>query len=314
MRVSRPATVTHLRSAFTVLELLLSVAIMTVIIIGLYTVFDQTQKALRGTVSQVDVLESIRATSDLVGRDLEGISYVPLPNYTNLYVANSSIASGVTLNGLGGNALFTTVFQDIFFHRRFGQEWTAVGYWVGPLTNRNVTPPIHVGRLYRFSTNVTPGQVRLMGGQENKPWKDRNPLLDAFISDPIRYSAPVMDGVVHFRLIAYAESGVPLFGTNLIGVEQNFDQVRPQLPANAMLAADDRDPFLSVPYLFSHLSYPQGVSALEIEIGVLEPQVLRQFEAIASAQPNEAIKFLARNAGKVHLFRQRIPVRNKPQY
>ena len=57
---------------------------------------------------------------------------------------------------------------------------------------------------------------------------------------------------------------------------------------------------------------PPFPASLELEIGVLEPQLVTRFASIPSA--DEARKFLARNAGRIHLFRQRIPLRNASMF
>src|SRR4051812_48746115 len=57
--------------AFTVTELMLAVAIMGVIIFALYSVFNQTQKALRSTETQGDVAEKACAIVDIISRELE---------------------------------------------------------------------------------------------------------------------------------------------------------------------------------------------------------------------------------------------------
>ena len=62
------------RRAFSLIEILTAVSIMTVIIIALYAMFDHTQKALRGSVSQTDVLESGRAAMEMIKRELEQMS------------------------------------------------------------------------------------------------------------------------------------------------------------------------------------------------------------------------------------------------
>src|SRR5690349_22708594 len=61
----------HSARAFTVTELMLAVAIMGVIIFALYSVFNQTQKALRSTETQGDVAEKARAIVDIITRELE---------------------------------------------------------------------------------------------------------------------------------------------------------------------------------------------------------------------------------------------------
>ncbi|MEY3275687.1 MAG: hypothetical protein RL153_953, partial [Verrucomicrobiota bacterium] len=57
--------------AFSLVELLVSVGLLSIVILALYAMFDQTQRALRGSVGQVDVLEGARSAIDLVRRDLE---------------------------------------------------------------------------------------------------------------------------------------------------------------------------------------------------------------------------------------------------
>ena len=54
--------------AFSIMELLVAVSIMTFIVYALYQMFHQTQKALRGNITQVDVLESGRAALEMMSR------------------------------------------------------------------------------------------------------------------------------------------------------------------------------------------------------------------------------------------------------
>lgn len=179
MRTLTSPSIVSRRAGFTVLELMLAVSIMTVIVIGLYTVFDQTQRALRSTMRQVDVLEGVRATRDLVSSEIAGASYLPLANYTNLFVARNLLSRGVRIEGLARDPVLDTVLQDLFFHTRVGNQWSAVGFWVGPMFT-NVAGPFSVGRLYRFGTNITEAQIREMGGQTEitgSDWRDRRNAL-----------------------------------------------------------------------------------------------------------------------------------------
>lgn len=320
MRCSVPHRSAVARRAFTVLELMLSIAIMTVIFIGLYTVFDQTQKALRHTISQVDVLESVRSTTDLVGRDFESFAYVPLTKYTNLYVGQSPYNLSLRLENLSQGELLTTVLQDVFFHQRQGDQWTAVGYWVGPMQTNPVAAPLHsvsVGRLYRFQVTANSQYIRSLNGQNVQD--EKNALLSAFQNLSLRQtnSAPLIDGVVHFRVVCYGESGAPLFGTNLLTWEQQFNTLksRNQLPFGAHLAFTvESGPAASVQYLFSDHSYPTGAGWIEYEIGILEPQLVNRYVSIAEGQPAAAAKYLERHAGQIHLFRQRVPLRATSPY
>src|SRR5207247_7715196 len=59
------------RRAFTIVELLVAISILTLIVLVLYGLFDQVQKALRSNVAQVDVHEGGRAFMELASREME---------------------------------------------------------------------------------------------------------------------------------------------------------------------------------------------------------------------------------------------------
>ena len=63
------------------------------------------------------------------------------------------------------------------------------------------------------------------------------------------------------------------------------------------------DPQLNTQLTFMSNALPAYV---ELELGVLEPVALKQYQALSA---KAAADFLSRQAGKVHLFRQRIPIR-----
>ena len=59
------------RGAFTVVELLVAISVLSLIVLVLYGLFDQVQKALRSNVAQVDVLEGGRSAMLLMSGELE---------------------------------------------------------------------------------------------------------------------------------------------------------------------------------------------------------------------------------------------------
>ena len=70
-------------SAFSLIELLVAVGLMSLIVLGLLVMFQQTQRAFTGSMTQVDMLEGARATTDLIERELEQMT----PSHTP-YAAN----------------------------------------------------------------------------------------------------------------------------------------------------------------------------------------------------------------------------------
>src|SRR5437867_386623 len=65
--------------AFSLIEIMVAVTLLAVITVGLLAMFYHTQKAFRLGANQVDVLESGRATAQLMSADLQEAypSYVP---------------------------------------------------------------------------------------------------------------------------------------------------------------------------------------------------------------------------------------------
>jgi type II secretory pathway pseudopilin PulG len=49
---------------------------------------------------------------------------------------------------------------------------------------------------------------------------------------------------------------------------------------------------------------------VDVEIGVLEPATLKQFQAIRSIDLATAQKFLTNHVGRIHFFRERVPIHN----
>jgi prepilin-type N-terminal cleavage/methylation domain-containing protein len=243
---------------FTLIEILLSVTIMTVIIVSLYAVFDHTQKALRGSMRQVDVLEAGRAAMDLMTRELEQMSASNETNVANLFVQFS--AARPFLQDLPRDKR-TNFLQDFFFLSRMNNQWSASGYMVVPLRDGEGNVLSTVGTLMRFNTNAPTAGAAYQ-------------VLSTFLSNAATnvLLQPVIDGVIHMSLRTYDRNGLKFTD-------------------------------LSKRYFRSN-SLPGYV---ELELGILEPQIITQFKSMPNA--NVATNYLAKHAGQVHLFRQRIPVR-----
>jgi len=312
MRPTSPSHSSQLQRGFTVLELLLSVAIMTVIVIALYTVFDVTQKALRSTISQVDTLEGSRAASDLLVRDFQAATPVQVANttWTSFSAYLNPAAVPVNLEGLkpGGGTLLQTALQDIFFVTRQNDTWTGIGYWVGPVNTNQVGQPITVGRLYRWSyeTNATAFAYTNLYARFN-----------SFLR--VRDSQMVLDGVVHLRVQAYDVAGFRLV---VNPTQEDPVEAGDQLLYRYRDVHNDRRAWFLDPldlgrnsrtaYRFRQLTVPAFPSTLELELGVLEPQVVTRAASIPNIDASRA--FLARQAGSIHFFRHRIPLRNAPPF
>jgi prepilin-type N-terminal cleavage/methylation domain-containing protein len=275
--------------AFTLVELLVTITLMTVIILALYAVFNQTQKALRASITQVDVLEGGRATMQMIARDLEQLAY-PRQDGIDLFSRYTYSAAAPLIQPLDASSRRTNFFQELFFLTRSNRFWLGNAYYVAAHTNSNIVaqkPPL-VGTLYRFSapnhTNDVNGRAWPASTMHLSPLHQAN-LLNQFTlatqgkTDFSKYVSPVLNGVIHCRWLEYDALG------NLI---------------------TNRTIFLgkSIGNRVENINPP---AYIEIELAVLETQAFEQYKSFPD--PAMARQFLERQAGKVHLFRQRVPIR-----
>lgn len=177
MKTRLPIKIHHVRkNAFSLVELLVAVALMTVIVVGLYSMFNETQRALRTNVSQVDVLEAGRSAIELIVQDIQqaeapGSLQQEMPSeiffpsswiqINNLPVAITNthphFFSGIQRNSDGSEVVSPliqnladqgtriNILQEVFFLTRSNLNWIAKGYFVSPAT-------ISYGTLFRFSS------------------------------------------------------------------------------------------------------------------------------------------------------------------
>ena len=178
MKTSLSIKIHHVKkNAFSLVELLVAVALMTVIIVGLYSMFNETQRALRTNVSQVDVLESGRSAIELIVQDIQQAE-APGPLFRqemsgNIFFPPSSIPkdnlhvaitnahphffSGIQINSVNPQVALpliqnltdhgesvsnqrVNILQKAFFLTRSNLNWIAKGYFVSPSRTNAVLP------------------------------------------------------------------------------------------------------------------------------------------------------------------------------
>ena len=191
------SAVFRLCRAFSLLEILVAVGLLSVIILGLLAMFTQTEKAFRFGTRQVDVLESGRAVMDLLVRELQEMTSLSDTSVVNLFVTTNFPA--VLLDRRPGLPQ-ETYLQDYYFLVQSNDLWTGVAYYVHPV---EPTGNARVGSLYRYSVSA-PGMVR------TNLWS----LFDSYqlalqtapTNVPILWHR-VADNIVHLRLIPYDQNG-----------------------------------------------------------------------------------------------------------
>jgi type II secretory pathway pseudopilin PulG len=289
-------------TAFTLIEVMVVMALLSLIVIALMTVFNSTQAAFRASVTQTDVLESGRAAMEMISDDLRamtpslGVSNSapnPLQNGlipVNFYVVSNTVTAPLIqplIGSISGQARISVV-QSFFVLSRNNQTWTGTGYYVDTSSTSAINP------FYRFSMSTNVSAI-------NGPAM----LYYNFLNSALTNSPPwshLLDGVVGLRLRAYGLDGNWL--TNRIWVTPGLAGKN---TTNSLQNAVFFSPYLGEIgyYMFSN-TLP---AAVEIELATLEDHTLQR----ASTWPNNSLaqsNYLSQQAGKVHVFRQRVAIPN----
>lgn len=278
--------------AFSLIEVMVAVSLMSVIVLGLLAMFSQTQRAFRSGITQVDVMEGGRAACELMAREMEQVTATGLPNTLNFFSQFNGYALIQSLPG--GSQERTNVLDDIFFLTRENRNWQGVGYRVES-TNM-------VGTLYRYETNVANIDLSWIY------YADQDPTFKFRDWTFTTQRSRVVDGVVHLRVLAYDSFGSLLTGN--IGSSVAVTNVT-DLSQNPRWHGIRLSPDLDLAYHFRSNAVP---AYLELEIGILEQKTAERCRNIVGINQNDMnnkqAEFLKTKSGNVQIFRQRIPVRN----
>jgi prepilin-type N-terminal cleavage/methylation domain-containing protein len=287
--VNRKSQIVNNR-AFTLVEVMVVAAMLGLIVLALMAVFNGTQTAFRAGITQTGVQESGRAVMDLVKSDLEGMTpsfgtnngAVNFSIYTNFYVAGYT----PLFQALPAAAPATqriNVLESFFILSRGNlngsDRWIGVGYSVMGTNSQNDLYP-----LYRFTTNYPVMTVNPEGLFYTNFYN--------FLIAPTNYSH-LIDGVVHLRVRAFDSNGA-LITNNFPNTGGSYVICTNYLP--------------SVPGEVGLSFYSNALpSSVEVELGVLEDRTLQRAESL----PNVAqLNYLSNHVGQVHVFRQRVWIRN----
>ena len=314
-----PHSALRTSDAFTLVEILVTIALLALITLGLFAALDQVQRAFRSGMSQVDQLEAGRAVTEMLPRELEQATPCGgnAVTFSTQIIPNSAPLTQ-SLPGIPGMAttMRTNLLQDCFILTRQNQTWVGIGYCVrvSDASGRLYLPEsgpgqLGVGSLYRFtaSTNVLMNNgLAADPGQLYAQFKAAAQVGSAAISNRI------CDGVVHFCLAAFATNGFPIFSD---GVRTNayFRTDALSIPPRYNIV----HPVQAIP----NSSYPGNLGALNflsnavpasvgIELGILEQPSWERYNSIPA--PAARLAYLQRSdvSSRVHLFRQRISIRN----
>ena len=301
---------------------MVTITLLSVIMLGLLMMFNQTQRAFKNGMTQVDVLESGRAVTEMITRELEQVA----PSCQQDFLVNNGnrrrttnffaeLSSDVRVNGGFDDAQLlgmpgttylgqpgvqdrrTNVVQRVFFLTRQNQDWIGIGYQVIPQAWSGMA-----GTLYRFAaTNrMVNGRLDL---SDRFYLASEIALRDTASNRPVTNMNRIADGVVHLQARTFDTKGLLL-------TPDWPDPFKPvSLPNVGTRWAQFRDWPSRVPGQVNSFFVSNAVPAeVELELGILENNIFDRFKAIGNAVAMR--NYLSNHAAQVHVFRQRIPVRN----
>jgi len=296
-------------AGFSLVEILLVTALLSLIMLALMSVFNSTQAAFRSSITQTDVLEGSRATMDLLTSDFRQMvasggymGVLPNPQYdpsytvgqnnlpsapVNFWVSDPSPTVEQSLIGTDPSANRTNQVQSVFILTKQADVWKGVGYFVDTNSTTYIYP------LYRFDSSVMPG--RPTPYQIFSNFCLNIPVYPQSVSTTNSNVHHLLDGVLHFNVRAFDTNGVWLTNGYPFGQSFQGKNVYFYYPAGG-----------EVPMYMCSNTLP---AAVEIQMGVLEDRILQR----ASSMPMGSvvqINYLAQQAGKLHLFRQRVNIPN----
>jgi hypothetical protein len=326
-------------AGFTVTELMVAVSLMTLIVLALYAMFNQTQRAMRANESQVDSAERGRGVLELVSRELESARVGLRADATNVWLRTpimTNLAQNDFMIGNPASALpiRTNMFDDVYYLTKSEKAWRGVGYVVlQPGTNaggKDVVgrPVTGLGTLYRYETPTTNRDYAFPSTNLFRGFVTNLPVVTAAVAalPPATNFSQIAQGIVHFRVLPYDTKG-QLMSFVTTNIDSTYRMVRTPVGggvkfyplsnvqgltnANVVLSQGDVANALNTTATFRSNAVP---AYLELELGVLEPDALRNYQQmIKDEQPAQARAYLERRIAKVQIFRKRIPLRTVAQ-
>jgi hypothetical protein len=195
---------------------------------------------------------------------------------------------------------FVPQLQSSFFFSQEGEHtYRALGYFIGNATNaQQDLGSSYVGTLYKYEDTL------LVTNRTRRAPGEIIAAVDHFFSPSkgglyewrAQRSSRLVEGVVHFRVTPSGADGLDYYDIRTYPPQR----LRPQTNDVVFLQFDKG--LANTSFLNARMP-----SFVEIELGVLDSKTLETYRSIGNTKA--AGEFLNHNAGKVQLFRQRIPLR-----
>ncbi|HTI72532.1 MAG TPA: prepilin-type N-terminal cleavage/methylation domain-containing protein [Candidatus Limnocylindria bacterium] len=339
------------QGGFSLAELTVAVGLLAVVVLALYSMFNQVQKAFHQSLNQVDTTEGVRSAIDLIAADLQkagtpginqGICMVihPGPKIPAYGSTNRLFLPGQSPNG----PIVFPLNEILYMYRDAQGGWHTAGYLIGNSDNLATAPTNGAVGLYRYddatiSTNELnatrskyyESPLTLRGNHVSKATRMRERFVNLLTgrtgngpyANLANVTPRVLDGVVYFRVTALDREGrpyllIPRTGTDIQWVYP------PLLTNNAYLddVSTNKQIYLSRDWPNNSVISPNESAvvfygtnlptAIEIELGILDTQQVERFRTLSENSPKAAQNFLANSGAQLVTLKQRVNLRTAP--
>jgi type II secretory pathway pseudopilin PulG len=185
------------RGAFSLIEIMLAVALMTIIMLGLLAMFYQTQRAMRVGNAQVNVMGTGDAAIQLMANELKQVVAAGHESIPNLEARTPYLPLFWT-RSFGSPQ--STYLQELFFIRRNSLDWVGTGYFVDPVADKG-----GAGVLYRFRWSEPATRSNALNTIYNEYQKAKNTTVPR-----------LADRVAHLQLHAFTADGEPYITNTVV--------------------------------------------------------------------------------------------------
>jgi prepilin-type N-terminal cleavage/methylation domain-containing protein len=315
MNSTKPISRARPQAGFSLLEVLVAVGLMSIVVLALYSMFDQTQKALRQNAGQTDISEAGRAAMELIVRDVEKAWATKIPAVTNNLVIRRVYPAN-QLREFGDDYSRDTTFHELFLLSRPDAGVNpGLGLFVAEENDPLLRVEDQVGTLYRYEVPAASPVLGIDGTELRETVASVSPQTLqrpgtarwTFFSFWNQFDGPtaavrtnasrLIDGVVFFRVFAYGPNGQVLDRSTVF---------TNNVPADVVPYAQT-GPGIENLTTFGNAALP---TAVEVELGILPQRLFTQFRSLPDQLKTN---FLSRNFANILVFRQRIALRTALQ-
>ena len=291
---------------FTLVEILVVLVLLSLIVFALMAVFGATQRAFRASLTQSDTLQGGRAVMDMITSDIQSMTPADWETNINFLNNNAPVNFFISAQNFATPYPPTPLFQSIITSPS-GARVTNVLENIFMLSKANINGvPSWVGTGYSVNTNLADGTLYplyrfYMTTNASSGPAGAAQLFNGYASfnytNSINWSH-LMDGVVRLTALAYDTNGVWM--TNGYTNPQNFGA---NFHVRFVRFSTDQNGITTDAVFYSN-AVPASV---QVELGTLEDRALQHAESLVGASQTN---YLAGAAGQVHVFRQRVWIRN----